>query len=155
MKILLRMVFIEDREGVFNASIDKVWKLVRAHVADSGKIHPRFKNIVTDMECQNVFICSWEEDINGQTRKMKEKGTIFYPLGVAYEFMDGTFTGSKYFVYYIAQEDNKTRVILAGDYFKLAPADPSSDNEEDYHSIVLSAFEKVFDEDCIYLKNMK
>lgn len=115
MKILLRMVFIEDREGVFNASIDKVWKLVRAHVSDSGKIHPRFKNIATDMESQNVFICSWEEDINGQTKKMKEKGTIFYPLGVVYEFMDGPFTGSKYFVYYIPQEDNKTRVILAGE----------------------------------------
>ena len=85
---------------------------------------------------------------------MKEKGTIFYPSGVAYEFMDGPFTGSTYFVYYIPQEVNKRRVIVAGD-FKLASSDFSIDNEEDHRSIVLSAFEKVFDEDCTYLKNMK
>ena len=70
------MVFIEDREGVFDTSIDNVWKLVQAHITDDAKIHPRFKNITTDIESENVFICSWEEDINGQTRKMKEKGTF-------------------------------------------------------------------------------
>lgn len=154
MKILLRMVFIEDRDGIFNASIDKVWKLVQAHVADGAKIHPGFKNIETEMENDNTFICTWEENVNGQTRKMKEKGTIFYPLGIAYEFIEGPFMESKYFVYYIPQEDNKTRVIMAGD-FKLASWDSSINNEEDYRSIVLSAFEKVFDEDCIYLKGMQ
>jgi hypothetical protein len=154
MEIFLSMVFIEDRDGVFNASIDKVWKLVQAHVADGAKIHPRFKNITTDIENENTFTCTWEENINGQTRKMMEKGTIFYPLGVAYEFIEGPFLGSKYFVYYIPQEDNKTRVIMAGD-FKLAPADLSIDNEKDQRSIVLSAFEKVFNEDCIYLKSME
>jgi hypothetical protein len=35
------MVFIEDRDGVFDASIGKVWKLVQAHVADGAKIHPQ------------------------------------------------------------------------------------------------------------------
>jgi hypothetical protein len=68
--------------------------------------------------------------------------------------MEGPFMGSKYFVYYVPQEDNKTRVILAGD-FKLASTDSSIDNEEDYRSIVLSAFEKVFNENCIYLKVME
>ena len=156
MEILLRMVFIEDKDGIFNASINKVWKLVQAHVTDAAKIHPDFKNIATEMEDQNVFTCTWEENINGQTRKMKEKGIIFYPLGVAYEFIEGPFRGSKYFVYYIPQEDNKTRVTMAGD-FKLASSGSSIDNEEeeDHRSIVLSAFEKVFDEDCVYLKSMQ
>ncbi|MDF2738420.1 MAG: hypothetical protein K0S93_2281, partial [Nitrososphaeraceae archaeon] len=99
-------------------------------------------------------ICSWEENINGQTRKMKEKGTIFYPLGVAYEFMEGQFKGSKYFIYYIPQDGNKTRVIMAGDFI-LPPLDSSVNNEEDNRSIVLSAFENVFDEDCTYLKSME
>ena len=49
---------------------------MQAHIIDGSKIHPRFKNITTDIESENVFICSWEEDINGQTRKMKEKGTF-------------------------------------------------------------------------------
>jgi hypothetical protein len=148
------MVFIEDREGVFDTSIDNVWKLMQEHIIDGAKIHPRFKNIKTDIESENVFICSWEEDINGQTRKMKEKGTIFYPLGVAYEFIDGPFIGSKYFVYYVPQENNKTKVIMAGD-FKLRSQPNISNNEEDQRYIVLSAFEKVFNEDCTYLKSME
>ncbi len=41
------MVFIEDREGVFDATIDKVWKLAQAHFTDGSKIHPRAKNLVT------------------------------------------------------------------------------------------------------------
>lgn len=110
MEILLRMVFIEDRDGIFNTSIDKVWKLVQEHVADGAKIHPGFKNITTEMEDENIFICTWEENVNGQTRKMKEKGTIFYPLCVAYEFIGGPFIGSKYFIYYIPQKGNKTEL---------------------------------------------
>jgi hypothetical protein len=34
------MAFIEDREGVFDASIDKVWKLAKAHSTEGAKIHP-------------------------------------------------------------------------------------------------------------------
>lgn len=70
------MVFIEDRAGVFDVSIDKVWKMVQAHITDGAKIHLSFKNITTDMESENVFICTWEKKINGQIRKMKEKGTF-------------------------------------------------------------------------------
>jgi hypothetical protein len=44
IEILLRMVFSEDRDGVIDASIDKIRNLVKAHVADSAKIHPSFKN---------------------------------------------------------------------------------------------------------------
>jgi hypothetical protein len=147
------MVFIEDREGVYDAPIDKVWKLTQAHATDCASIHPGFKNIMIETVGENDFITTWEEDINGQIRKMKEKGTVFYPLGVAYEFIDGPFMGSKYFVYYVPQEDDKTRVIMAGD-FKSAPTDPTVDDEGKLRSIVLSAFEKVFDEDRAYLKNM-
>ncbi len=62
--------------------------------------------------------------------------------------------GSKDFIYYILNGGNKTRVIMAGD-FKLASWHSSINNEKDQHSIVLSAFEKVFNEDYIYLKSME
>jgi hypothetical protein len=102
---------------------------VQAHIIDGAKIHTRFKNIITDMESENVFLCSWEEDINGQTRKIKEKDTIFYPLGVAYEFIDGPFIGSKYFIYYVPQEDNKTKVIMTGDFKLRSQLNISINNE--------------------------
>jgi hypothetical protein len=85
--------------------------------------------------------------------RIKTKRCFFYPLGVAYEFMEGPFKG-KYFIYYIPQDGNKTRVIMAGDFI-LPPLDSSVNNEEGNRSIVLSAFENVFDEDCTYLKSME
>jgi hypothetical protein len=52
------MVFIEDREGIFDALIDKVWKLAKAHSAEGLKIHPSVKNIETTMLDDNTFINS-------------------------------------------------------------------------------------------------
>lgn len=40
------MVFIEDRQGIFDAPIDKVWKLAQAHSIEDSKIHPGAKNVV-------------------------------------------------------------------------------------------------------------
>ena len=42
---------------------------------------------------------------------------------------------------------------MAGN-FKPAQPNPPFDDEEELRSIVLSAFEKVFEEDCAYLKDM-
>ena len=44
---------------------------------------------------------------------------------------------------------------MAGDFKIESQSNFSTENEEDQRSIILSAFEKVFDEDCTYLKNMK
>jgi hypothetical protein len=147
------MVFIEDREGVFDAPIDKVWKLAKAHAIEGSKIHPSAKNVTTEMINEQVFINSWEEEVNGQPIKIKAKGTIFYPLGVAFEAIEGPFAGSTYFIYYIAREDNKTNVVVAGD-FRSSSIDPVIGDDKRLRSIVLSYFEKIFYEDCDYLKNM-
>jgi hypothetical protein len=58
------MVFIEDREGVFDTPIDKVWKLAKAHYTEGSKIHPNAKNVATEMINGQVFINSWEEQVN-------------------------------------------------------------------------------------------
>jgi hypothetical protein len=147
------MVFIEDREGVFDAPIDKVWKLAKAHYTEGSKIHPNAKNVTTEMINEQVFINSWQEEINGQSIRIKMKETIFYPLGVAFEAIEGPFAGSAYFVYYIPQENNKTNVVLVGD-FRSQSVDPVVNDEERLRSMVLSKFEKVFTEDCDYLKNI-
>src|SRR5919112_4733715 len=48
------MVFIEDREGIFDAPIDKVWELAKAHSVEGSKIHPNAKNIETTMLDDNT-----------------------------------------------------------------------------------------------------
>src|SRR6476661_10698205 len=147
------MVFIEDREGIFDAPIDKVWKLAKAHAIEGAKIHPSAKNVTTETINEQVFINSWEEGINGQSVKIKMKGTIFYPLGIALEVIEGPFAGSTYFIYYIPLGNNKTNVVVAGD-FRSQSVDPVVNDDERLRSIVLSKFEKVFHEDCEYLKNI-
>ena len=147
------MVFIEDREGIFDAPIDKVWKLAKAHSAEGSKIHPSVKNIETAMLDENTFINSWYENIHEQTVKIKMKGTIFYPLGIAFEIIEGPFAGSTYFIYYVPRSDNKTGVVLAGE-FRSMSIDPTVGDDERLRSIVSSTLEKVFDEDCAYLKNI-
>jgi hypothetical protein len=147
------MVFIEDRQGIFDASLDKVWNLARAHSTEGSKIHPSAKNIVTEMINEQIFTNSWDEEINGQTVKIKMKGTIFYPLGVAFESIEGPFAGSTYFIYYIPMDANKTNVVVAGD-FRSQSIDPTVGDDKRLRSIVLSTLEKVFNEDCEYLKNI-
>ncbi len=147
------MVFIEDREGVFDAPIDKLWKLAKAHSTEGSKIHPSAKNVTTELINEQVFINSWEEEINGQSFRIKIKGTIFYPLGVAFEAIEGPIEGSTYFIYYIPLENNKTNVVVAGD-FRSQSIDPVIGDEERLRSIVLSKFKKVFYKDCDYLKNI-
>ncbi len=94
--IIPAMVFIEDREGIFDAPIDKVWKLAKAHSSKDSKIHPSAKNIETTMLDDNTFINSWCEDIQEETVKIKMKWTIFYPPGIAFEMIEGPFSGSTY-----------------------------------------------------------
>jgi len=147
------MVFIEDREGVFDAPIDKVWKLAKAHSTEGAKIHPDAKNVVTEMINEQVFINSWEEEIKGQPIRIKMKGTIFYPLGVTFEAIEEPFAGSTYFIYYIPLDNNKTNVVVAGD-FRSQSIDPVVDDDKSLSDIVLSKFEKVFYEDCEYLKKI-
>lgn len=147
------MVFVEDREGVFDAPIDKVWKLAKAHFTDGSKIHPRAKNLVTSMLNEHSFTNSWDEEINGQSTNIKAKGTVFYPLGIAFEVIEGPFAGSTYFTYYTPRADNKTNVVVAGEFISKS-IDPTVGDDEKLRSIVLSTFDKVFEEDAAYLKNI-
>ena len=87
------------REGVFDASIDRVRKLVQDHIKEGLKIHPSAKNVVTKMLDENTFINSWNDEINGQSSLIKAKGTMFYPVGDAFEMIEGPFADSAYMLY--------------------------------------------------------
>lgn len=147
------MIYIEDREGVFDAPLDKVWELVKAHTTEGSLIHPSAKNLMTNLLNENTFINTWDEEINAQYIQIKMKGTVFYPLGIAFEVKEGPFAGSTYFIYYLPMDNNKTRVVIAGE-FKSASIDPTVDDDQRLRSIVLSRFEKMFEEDYAYLKSM-
>jgi hypothetical protein len=64
--VFIYMVFIEDIEGIFDASIDKVWRLAHAHATGGSKIHPSARNTITEMLSENTFVNTWDQEMNGQ-----------------------------------------------------------------------------------------
>jgi hypothetical protein len=54
-------------------------------------------------------------------------------------------------IYYVPRSDNKTSVVLSGE-FRSFSVDLTVWDHERLRSIVSSTIEKVFDEDCAYLK---
>ena len=146
------MTFIQDSGSVFEAPLEVVWKLAKDHVEHGNKIHPNTRNNKTEIIEETSFINTWEQDDeNGQTIRMKVKGSSFYPLGIAFEILVGPFADSRYFVYYfpIDNDNNKTGVTVVGDF--------KSDviPEEQIKPTVLGLLEKVFSEDVAYLNEIK
>ena len=146
------MIFIQDSGSVFEAPLETVWKLAEDHVEQGNKIHPNTRNNKTEIIGETSFINSWEQDDeNSQTIRMKVKGTTYYPLGIAFEILEGPFADSKYFVYYflLDNDNSKTGVTVVGDFkSNVIP-------EEQIKLTVLSFLEKVFSEDVAYLNTIK
>jgi hypothetical protein len=88
--------------------------------------------------------------MNDQTIKTKAKGTMYYPLGIAFEILEGPFSGSKFFTYYISKDNNKTSVNVVGDFRSIMIS-----NDEQLNSIVIGFLEKVHNEDVAYLAKMQ
>lgn len=114
------MVFVGDSGSVFDAQLDMVWKLVETHIKEGNRIHPNTRNNKSEILNETTFINSWEQvdDANGQNIRMKIRGTMYYPLGIAFEILEGPFVDSKYFVYYIPIDNNKTGVTVVGDFIQ-------------------------------------
>ena len=75
------MVFILDDGAYFNAPLDKIWKLLEAHGADGGKIHPDDKNQKMEMVANNVMVAEWENIVGGRVVKNKVRFSLYPPLG--------------------------------------------------------------------------
>lgn len=74
---------------------------------------------------------------------------MYYTLGIAFEILEGLFADSKYFVYYIPIDNNKTGVTVVGDFkSNMIP-------EDEIKPIVLDFSERVFNEAVAYLKTMR
>lgn len=81
---------------------------------------------------------------------MEIKATIFYPIGIAFEILEGPFIGSKYFIYYIPlKNENKTKIVVTGEFKSIFL------NEQKLKESVFKNLQKVFDEDCKYLTTIK
>ena len=142
------MVFILDDGAYFNAPLDKIWKLLEAHGADGPKIHPDDKHQKMKMTADNVMVAEWENVVDGRVVKMKVRFSLYPPLGTAGEFLDGPFTGSKFFNIYTPKKQ-RTYITVAGEW--KSPTIP----ENKLRKAILSMLQKEFSEDVAYLKTMR
>jgi hypothetical protein len=108
------MVRISDQEGSqFDAPIDVVWKYLQ-HPEAHGNAHQGTRNRAMKPLTETSFIVSWEQNMNGNWVKVANKITVFPPLGMVAEAMEGPLAGSKMFTVY-TPHGAKTEVAVHGD----------------------------------------
>ncbi len=142
------MVFILDEGSHYEAPIDRVVKLLQSHMTDGAAIHPNLKNFKLERVSENIAIGSGEREVQGKIVSSKARFTMFPPLGVAIEQLEGPMAGSKYFYYYIPK-GGRTGVTAVGEFKSPIMSD------EQLKQAVNAFLEQVFKEDTAYLETMQ
>ncbi len=134
------MVHIRDEEkSQFDAPIDVVWKYLQ-HPEAHGNAHTNSRNRAMKPLTDTSFIVSWEQNMNGNWVKIANKITVFPPLGMAAEALEGPLAGSRMFTIYTPR-GAKTEVAVYGEM--LSPVLPP----EQIEPVVRQAWANAFAED--------
>lgn len=139
-------VFILDADGVFDASMQKIWRL-----HDSPEhIHPSVPDAKFEKTDDSgvIYVSGTLLMPDGAKVKNRIKLTAFPPLGFSMEWIEGLFAGSKEFSYYIPQGE-KTGVVSVGEW--TSPVIP----REQVKQTVLRFLDTVYTEDQANLARMK
>ncbi|MFZ1023393.1 MAG: hypothetical protein WAN87_04595 [Thermoplasmata archaeon] len=130
------MVQIKDEGSHFDVPADVLWKYIQAP-ADHGGAHPMSRNQQMKPLTETSFMLSQEENMNGQWVKTSNRITIFPPIGMAIEVMEGPMAGTKMLNVY-TPKGNKTGIDVYGDF--VAKGVPSAQLEPMVHSNLEMAF---------------
>ena len=136
------MVYIVDAGSEIDTPLEKLWEYL------PSESHKHSAKVISREMQGNVLTLTSERDVDGKAVRSKLRLTMFPPLGVAQEHLEGPTAGSKVFTYY-TRKGNKTSVTVVGDY-KWAGA-----NDEGTKKAVMQMLERSFDEDVANLKKMK
>jgi hypothetical protein len=135
------MVRINDEEkSHFDAPIEVVWKYLQ-HPEAHGAAHQNARNRSMKPLSEDSFIVSWEQNVNGNWVKIANKVTVFPPLGMAAEQLEGPMKGSRMFTVYTPR-GAKTEVAVFGD-MQSAMAPPGQ-----LEPMVRMAWESAYNEDA-------
>ena len=132
------MIYVRDDGGEFAATLDQVWDFVGSREPHAAAHSHRA--VRREREHENVGTYSWEQDFEGRPTRFTMRWTSFHPLGIAYEVLEGPFSGSKFFLYYLPRGD-RTGVELVGTF--TSPSIPDARLEES----VRRFFEVEFEQD--------
>ncbi|MGD0250559.1 MAG: hypothetical protein ABSB97_06720, partial [Thermoplasmata archaeon] len=139
------MVRINDQEGSqFDAPLDVVWKYLQSPEAH-GTAHKNSRNRSMKPLTETSFVVSWEQNMNGTWVKVANRITVFPPLGMMAEAIEGPLTGSKMFTAY-TPHGPKTEVSICADM--QASGLPPAQLEP----MVRGAWEMAFNEDSVGIR---
>lgn len=134
------MARINDQEGSkFDAPLDVIWKYLQSPEAH-GSAHKASRNRAMKPLTDTSFLVSWEQNMGGSWVKVANRITVFPPLGMVAEAIEGPMTGSKMFTVY-TPHGAKTEVSIFGEM--QSSAVPPAQLE----SLVRGAWEMAFNED--------
>ncbi|MDA4118410.1 MAG: hypothetical protein OK455_08715 [Thaumarchaeota archaeon] len=138
------MVFVLDEGSVFDMPMGKLWE----YLPSEAHRHPS-TNLISREVKGNVVTITNERNINGTMVRTKFQNTLYPPVGLAQEFIEGPAAGSRAFIYYSPIGD-KTSITVVGD-FKIAGAS----DDESVRKAVMQMLELSFNEDTETIKNIK
>ena len=136
------MVYIVDEGSEFDMPLERVWEYL------PSESHKHSAKVLSREVQGNVVTLTSERDVGGKTVRSKLRLTMYPPLGVAQEHLEGPTAGSKVFSFY-TRKGNKTAITVVGEY-KMAGA-----SDEDTRRAVMGMLQGSFDEDVANLKTMK
>ena len=134
------MARINDQEGSkFDAPLDILWKYLQSPDAHGGA-HKNSRNRAMQPLTETSFVVSWEQNMGGNWVKVANRITVFPPLGMVAEAVEGPMTGSKMFTVY-TPHGAKTEVSIFGE-MQAAGLPPAQ-----LEPMVRAAWEMAFNED--------
>lgn len=140
------MVHIEDLGSHFDAPIGIVWKFIDSP-ADHGAAHEGRRNIQGAPDGENRMRTSWEQNVGGNWVKVVNRVTVFPPVAMLIDSVEGPLAGSK-FMFYYTPKGERTGISVIGDFHsKMIPP-------ADLEKAVLGNLETAFNEDSAAIRKM-
>ncbi len=133
------MVHIEDLGSHFDAPLETVWKYLQSP-EDHGPSHTNRRNVQGTPDGPNGMRLSWEQNVQGNWVKVSNKVTMFAPVAMLVDSVEGPLAGSKFMMYY-RPDGAKTVVNVVGDF--QSPVIPPAQ----LHAMVLASLEEAYNED--------
>jgi len=137
---------ISDQEGSkFDAPVDVVWKYLQDPGAHGGA-HRNSRNRAMTPVTDTSFIVSWEQNMNGTWVKVANRISVFPPLGMVAEALEGPLAGSKMFTVYTPRGP-QTEVSVYGEMrSSMVPPDQ-------LEGVVRAAWATAFEEDSVGIRD--
>jgi hypothetical protein len=140
------MARMNDQEGSkFDAPLDVLWKYLQSPEAH-GRAHRNSRNRAMKPLTDTSFVVSWEQNMNGQWVKVANRITVFPPLGMVAEAIEGPMTGSKMFTVYTPHGPQTEVSIFSDMQSSVVPA-------AQLEAMVRGAWEMAFNEDSVGIRD--